>query len=221
MLFSYLRNLLFVLIFSCTVLIYSSCSDEIESQVVVYSNNFGQLDLAGFENGRLFIFYGDTLLGFYNNEEVSVTIPDLPNHNILKIEVELFVHDSWDGNPDDGISGPDFWYLKVDQDEVFRTTFSNSPCESTFCLRQSFPQDYFRQNFPKTGAIRTDLPGLCLFGAFQNYTTVYRISRLISHFNNSVQITLGDELKQVNSPDPLCDESWSVGKIEVTAMVVI
>ncbi|EKB48347.1 hypothetical protein [Cecembia lonarensis] len=212
------------LFFSLSFLIafsHFSCQDRLESQQVIYSNNFGQLDLRNFENGRLFIFLGDTLLGFYNNEEVSVTIPDLPGHNVLKVEIELWVHDSWDGNPDDGVNGPDFWYMKIDEEEVFRTTFSNTPCMPTFCLRQSYPQDYFRQNNPKAGAIQTNLPGLCLFGAFQNYTTRYRVSRMIPHNTGSVKITLGDELLQTNSPNPLCDESWSVGKIEVTTMVVI
>ncbi|MFD2203783.1 hypothetical protein [Shivajiella indica] len=193
--------------------------DTLESEEVVYSNNFGNLDLRNFENGRLFIFDGDTLLGFYNNEEVSVTLYDLPSHNIVKLEVELYVHDSWDGNPDDGIGGPDYWYMKIDGQEVLRTTFSNTPCESTFCFKQSFPNDYFRQNNPKTGAIR-NLRGLCLFGAFQNYTTVYNVSRMVEHFADSVKITLGDELLQTNTLNPICDESWSVGKIQLTTLVV-
>ncbi|MGY6742751.1 MAG: hypothetical protein ACXIUQ_08450 [Cecembia sp.] len=221
MFFKLFTRVSFFLLCCLVLFVYTSCQDRLESQQIVYSNNFGQLDLRNFENGRLFIFLGDTLLGFYNNEEVSVTIPDLPGHNVLKVEIELWVHDSWDGNPDDGVNGPDFWYMKIDEEEVFRTTFSNTPCMPTFCLRQSYPNDYFRQNDPKAGAIQTNLPGLCLFGAFQNYTTRYRISRLVSHNANSVKITLGDELLQTNSPDPLCDESWSVGKIEVTTMVVI
>jgi hypothetical protein len=219
--FFYSKRRLFTLFFSlCMLLIFSSCSDTLESEELIYSNNFGLMDLRNFENGRLFIFDGDTLLGFYNNEEVSVTLYDLPSHNIVKLEVELYVHDSWDGNPDDGIGGPDYWYMKIDRQEVFRTTFSNTPCESTFCFRQSYPNDYFRQNDPKTGAIRTDLRGLCLFGAFQNYTTVYNVIRMVSHSADSVKITLGDELKQTNTPNPLCDESWSVGKIQLTTMVV-
>ncbi|WP_291783256.1 hypothetical protein [Cecembia sp.] len=221
MLFKRFDSLTLFLICLCLVFLHSSCQDRLESQQIVYSNNFGQLDLRNFENGRLFIFQGDTLLGFYNNEEVSVTIPDLPGHNVLKIEVDLWIHDSWDGNPDDGVNGPDFWFMKIDEEEVLRTTFSNTPCMPTFCLRQSYPQDYFRQNDPKSGAVQTNLPGLCLFGAFQNYTTRYRISRMVSHNTGSVKITLGDELLQTNSPDPICDESWSVGKIEVTTMVVI
>jgi hypothetical protein len=219
--FFYPERRLFSLFFSLLTLLFnSSCVDTLESEELVYSNNFGTLDLRNFENGRLFIFYGDTLLGFYNNEEISVSLYDLPAHNLLKVEVELLVHDSWDGNPDDGVGGPDFWYMKIDNEEIFRTTFSNSPCESLFCIRQSYPNDYFRQNFPKAGAIQTNLPGLCIFGAFQNFTTKYSVSRMVKHTADSVKITLGDELLQINSPDPLCDESWSVGKIELTTMVV-
>lgn len=208
----------FILFLTLTMV---SCEDTLESQVMVYSNDFTTLDLANFENGKLFIFRQDTLLGYYHNEETSVTINELPGHNVIKVEVELWIHDSWDGNPDDGVSGPDIWYMQVDGQDVVRTTFSNSPCESTFCLKQSYPNNYFRQNDPKSGAIETNIPGLCLFGAFPRYTTKYRISKLIRHTAPSVKISLGDELVQTNTADPACDESWSVGKIEITTMVVI
>jgi hypothetical protein len=198
----------------------SSCEDKLTNEFLVYSNDFSTLDLRNFENARLFIFLGDTLAGYYNNEELAFTIRDIPPHNILKVEVELLVHDTWDGNPDDGLSGPDIWYMKVDDQEVVHTTFSNSPCEWTYCLKQSYPNDYFRQNRPKTGAIQTNLPGLCLFGAFNNYTTKYRVSRLVSHQADSVRLVFGDHLKALNSPDPLCDESWSISKVEVVGMIV-
>ncbi|EOZ96047.1 hypothetical protein A33Q_2640 [Indibacter alkaliphilus LW1] len=211
-------TLLFIL---STSVFFFSCEDTLESQEIVYSNDFTGLDLANFENGKLFIFRQDTLLGFYNKDEVSVTLENLPGHNVVKVEVELWIHDSWDGNPDDGISGPDIWYMQVDGQDVMRTTFSNSPCESLFCLKQSYPNNYFRQNDPKSGAIETNIPGLCIFGAFPRYTTKYRITKLIRHTASNVKITLGDELVQTNTNDPACDESWSIGKIEVTTMVVI
>lgn len=196
----------------------SSCLPTVEMEQVVYSNDFSDLDLAGFENGKLFVFQNDTVAGFYHNEEVAVTVSDLPAHNFLKITIDVLIHDSWDGNPDDGLGGPDFWYMGFGNSEVFRTTFSNSPCESTYCLRQSYPNDFFRQNNPKTGATQTNLPGLCLFWAFQNYTTRYSVSKLISHSNPSVRIYTGAELIATNSPDPICDESWSIAKIEVVAI---
>lgn len=187
----------------------------------VYSNDFSEGDLNNIENGRLFVFENKTLLGNYHNEEVTLNLSALPTHNIVKVTVEIFVHDSWDGNPDNGIGGPDYWYMNVEGEEVMRTTFSNTACVFGFCLMQSYPNNYFRQNLPKTGAIRTTLPGLCHLAGVPDNTTVYSISQLVSHTGPNVKITLGDELLQTNSPNPKCDESWSVGKIEVFTLFVM
>ncbi|SIS55918.1 hypothetical protein [Belliella pelovolcani] len=198
----------------------SSCVDELLSETLVYSNNFSTLDLRNFTNARLFVFQGDTVAGFYHNEELTVKVLELPPHNALRITIDVLAHDSWDGNVDDGISGPDFWYFKIDDEEVYRTTFSNTVCVSSFCLRQSFPQEYFRQNFPKTGAIQTYNVGRCNTGPNNLGTTKYRVTKIIPHFGNDVKLTMGDELLQLNANSPLCDESWSVSKIEVSAMEV-
>lgn len=200
-------------------LIFASCTDTLESSEVVYFNNFSKLDLKGFENGKLFVFERDTVAGFYHNDEVSLSVEELPPHNLLKVTLDILIHDSWDGNPDNGIDGPDFWYFGLDNKEVFRTTFSNSPCESTFCLYQSYPDNYFKQNVPKSGAIRTNQPGLCLFGAFENYTTRYSISKIVEHQNNSVRIHMNSDLIS-QSPDAVCDESWSLASITVEALTL-
>ena len=212
-------SLVFALVFG-SLWFLSSCVETVESQQIVYYNDFSDVDLAGFENGRLFVWRNDTIAGYYNNEEVAVTLPELPPHNYLKITVELLIHDSWDGNPSDGgVSGPDQWYMGYDDTEFFRTTFSNTPCASTFCLYQSYPNNYFRQNTPKTGAIQTNLPGLCLFGTTPNYTTRYRVEQLIEHVNPSVRVFMGDELRQTNSPDPRCDESWSIAAVQIETIL--
>ncbi|MDF2156239.1 hypothetical protein [Algoriphagus sp. CAU 1675] len=219
---SFTLFLLALMVSSCVDTLKPDYFDVIESEKVVYSNDFGELDLAGFENGRLFIWRGDTIAGYYRNEEVAVNLNNLPPHNYLKITFEILIHDSWDGNPNDGeISGPDYWYMGYDDTEVFRTTFSNSPCESTYCLYQSYPNSYFRQNRPKTGATQTNLPGLCSFGAFNNYTTRYKISKIIEHNNDYIRIYAGGDLKQTNAIDPVCDESWSISGVEVVAFQVI
>lgn len=204
---------LFGLIISTT-----SCLPTVETEQIVYSNDFSKLDLAGFENGKLFVFQNDTIAGFYHNEEVAVNLQNIPPHNYLKVTIDILIHDSWDGNPDDGVSGPDYWYLGYDDTEIFRTTYSNSPCVSTYCLYQSYPNDYFRQNVPKSGAVRTNMPGLCIFGKTPNYTTRYSVSKLIEHSNPMVKVYMGGDLMQSNSPDPKCDESWSIAKIEIVAI---
>lgn len=208
------------LLFILGIVFFSSCAETLESEQVVYFNDFSKLDLAGFENGKLFIFQKDTVAGYYHNDEVAVNLNNLPSHNLLKVTIEILVHDSWDGNPDDGLSGPDYWFFGVDNQEIFRTTFSNSPCESTYCLYQSYPNTYFRHNVPKLGAIQTNMPGLCIFGAFPNYTTRYSISQIIEHSNPTARIFMNSELKQLNSPDPICDESWSLAKVTVEALIV-
>jgi hypothetical protein len=208
---------LFIPILSYVLL---SCVDTLEDERLVYSNDFSKLNLENFENARLFIYEKEIICGNYNNEEVAVTIKDLPTHNVLRVKIDLLIHDSWDGNPDDGIGGPDIWYMRADNQELIRTTFSNSPCVSTYCIHQSYPNDFFRQNSPKTGATRTNLPGLCFYGGLKNNTTKYQISRLVSHHADSVRLVFGDELIQVNADFPICDESWSIAKIEVSALTI-
>jgi len=206
-----------VCIFALTVVCFS-CVETVENQTLVYSNNFSTVDLAGFENARLFVWRNDTIAGFYNNEEVAVTINNLPTHNYLKVSVEVLIHDSWDGNVDDGLSGPDYWFMGLDETETYRTTFSNTPCAPTYCLYQSYPNTFFRQNRPKTGAVDVNMPGLCLFGRTDNYTTRYVVEQLIEHSQSEVRLFMGDELKQTNSPSPICDESWSIASIRVSAI---
>lgn len=210
----------FLIFFLGSFLGLSSCTDTLESSQVIYDNDFSTTDLNGFENGRLFVFQNDTIVGYYHNEEVALNLQALPSHNMLKITTEILVHDTWDGNQENGVSGPDIWLMGIENTEIYRTTFSNTPCESTYCLHQSFPNDYFRQNIPKSGAIQTNLPGLCSFGAFPNFTTRYSISKIIEHSNSTVRIFWNTELMAEGVADPACDESWSLSRVTVEALNV-
>jgi hypothetical protein len=203
-----------------TVVSFFSCTETLESEEVVYSNDFSELNLQGFENGRLFVFEKDTVAGYYHNEEIALSLSELPVHNLLKVTIEILVHDTWDGNASDNGNGPDQWFFGIDKEEVFRTSFSNTPCASTFCLYQSYPDTYFRQNVPKSGAIQTNMPGLCFFGAFPNYTSRYSISKIIEHSNSSARIYMNSALVADNSPDPSCDESWSLASVTVEALTL-
>jgi len=201
------------------VLCSFSCENALQEEIVIYSNDFSKADLNFFENGRLFEFNGDTVLGYYNDEKVLLNLTALPEHNTIKVTIDLLLHDSWDGNPEN-VGGPDFWYLELDGQTVLSTTFSNSPCESTFCLYQSYPANYPRFNDPKTESLRADLPGRCQHKNVEGWTSLYRITKFISHKSNQLSITLGDDLKQENTPEPICDESWSVSSIQVSTLTL-
>src|SRR5690554_4218147 len=88
-------------IFPCLLLSFFlfSCQDELLDKVVVYSTDFPDLDDTRITNAKWHEFNGDTVMGWYHNEEISVSLPKLPTHNTVEITLELLIHDSWDGNP--------------------------------------------------------------------------------------------------------------------------
>ena len=140
-------------------LAFTSCEDTLMERVVVYSDDFSHTDeTSPIVNARWHEFNGDTVLGWYNAEEIALNLSGLPKHNTLEITVELLVHDSWDGNPEN-VGGPDYWYLHLDGEEIVNTTFSNSPCGTNYCTYQAYPENYPRSFEPKTGAIDVNLPG--------------------------------------------------------------
>jgi hypothetical protein len=196
------------------------CQQEILEERLIYSNDFTSLSLDGIESDEgINIFHGDTVLGFFNNGGFKLSWDNLPKHNMVRVTVDLYLHDSWDGNTQ-GIDGPDIWVMEVDGLDIIRTTFSNSACESTYCLYQSFPENYVRVFQPKTGALNTALPGRCAMRGVPNWTSHYRVSKTILHQEQSLVLSCFDEMVQTNWPDMKCDESWSVSKIEVSLLEV-
>lgn len=197
-----------------------SCEDRLMERVSVYSEDFSQSDSnSRISNAKWHEFNGDTVLGWFHNEEITLDLKDLPEHNTVEVTVEVLLHDSWDGNADNA-GGPDFWYLHLDGEEIINATFSNSPCGSNYCLYQSFPENYPRAFDPKTGALEIDLPGRCQYKGVAGWTSKYRITRLVKHNNQNLLLQIGDRLKQENSPIPQCDESWSLSKLEISTLQV-
>ena len=125
---------------------------------------------------------------------------------------------------------PDKWIMEVNPEmEIFKdisndrfvTTFSNSPCFSTYCLRQSFPEVYPFENTPKTGSYTSNLPKKCENSFYGSETTLYKIEKVFRHSGNGVVIRFYDELYQPNAIDNFgvnqskCDESWSLDNLKV------
>jgi hypothetical protein len=213
-----LRGYFSLFCLGCSFFIFS-CAETLETEQMVYFNDFSKLDLSGFESGRLYIFNGDTVSGYYHNEEIALNLENLPSHNLVRVTIDILIHDTWDGNQFNGISGPDFWFFGIDNQEIFRTTFSNSPCVSTYCLYQSYPDVFPRQFVPKTGALSTALPGLCFLASIDNNTTRYSISKLVEHSNSKLRIYMNSDLASTNAPDPICDESWSLAALKIETLV--
>ncbi|MBD8490887.1 hypothetical protein IFO69_19195 [Echinicola sp. CAU 1574] len=197
-------------------ILHACQQDEGLGEVLIYENDFSQENLKNIRNGRLREFNDKMVLGNYNNEEIMLTLNDLPAHKSLKVDIELLLHDSWDGNADI-ISGPDIWYFNLDNQTALHATFSNQPCVSTYCLSQSYPEAYGRHTDPRTGADEVELPGLCKYADSLGWTSRYSISKIIRHKGGSAILVCGDQTVQnYLETSQRCDESWSISRISIS-----
>lgn len=203
--------------------IVNSCKNQVQSEVVVYNNTFENSNLSGIKDGTITQFNNTSVLGQYNNSGFTLSLSDLPNHQLITIAFDLYIHDSWDGNrlsPD----GPDIWQMLVDNNTYISASFSNDSCPTgggVFCPPQSFPLNY-PNNYsnPKKGAYKTDLPGVCKLIADPNGTTLYKIVKSFKHSDRTLLLQCLDKLLQTNTSTPKCDESWSVDNIVIKAITL-
>jgi len=210
--------ILFNLIISFTIL--SSCQQRLLDELTIYTNDFSESNLKGIDTEHGIVeFNGSNALGFFNNNGFKLELNDLPGHNMVKVSLDLHIHNYWNGNSQ-GVEGPDIWKMLIDNEEIVNTTFANTFCGSTYCQYQSYPENRIRSFPPKTGAVDTNLPGLYEQTNNLGWTTKYRITRIINHTNNSILLQCFDELRQENVSLPQEDESWSVGRIVISVLNV-
>lgn len=157
------------------------------------------------------------MLGRYNAGGFRLQVKSLSGYDLIEISFDLYLHDSWDGNLNsDNVGGPDIWNMNVNGDPIIYATFSNSDCPVQLCVGQSYPANYPNyNNGPKAGAFRGDLPGICHLAGMPGGTSQYKIVKTLKLNSSTLTLECIDQLKQSNSPNPLCDESWSVDNIKI------
>ena len=212
----------FILIFFLSVIV-NSCKTQVQSEVIVYNNTFENNNLSGIKGGVITQYNNTSVLGQYNNGGFTLNLNDLPRHHLITIAFDLYIHDTWDGNKLP-VDGPDIWQMLVDGNTYIDASFSNADCPSgsgIFCPPQSFPLNY-PNNYsnPKTGAYKTDLPGVCHLATSPNGTTLYKIVKTFKHSEDALLLQCLDKLVQTNTLTPKCDESWSVDNIIIKAITL-
>ncbi|MGI4749991.1 MAG: hypothetical protein ACRYFB_05120 [Janthinobacterium lividum] len=204
------------LLFFLSLLLFISCKNSISSDSIIYQNDFENNNLSSIQNGIINQYNGSKVLGNYNNQNFILSLKNLPAHDLITITFDLYIHDQWDGNQSP-FAGPDIWQMLVDGNPYINTTFSNATCGvNTFCPPQSYPDNYPNSNHnPKSGAYQTNLPGFCSMKGVANWTSLYKISKTITHSSNSITVECLDKLVQTDTVNPKCDESWSVDNIVI------
>ena len=220
-------NKLFLLL----VILMSSCEyPEIEIDKLVYDNNFEDKSLENITGGDIKNYNNNFVIGNFNNDGFTLHLNDLIDHEYVYISFDLYIHGSWDGNKN-GFKindKPDKWIMEINpymtknpDFDKFTTTFSNSPCFSNYCLRQSYPAPYPFENNPKSGSFTTNLPPICENSFFGGKTSLYKLEKGLRHSGKALVIRFYDELYQPNAidengvPQQKCDESWSLDNLKI------
>ncbi len=215
------------------ILIINSCSyPEIIRDELVYQNDFENDDLTNIDGGGIIMFNKTKVIGNFNNDGFTLHLDNVGNHDYIFISFDLYIHGSWDGNfngfPNN--DKPDKWIMeyKPEMDlfkdlefDKFITTFSNSPCWTNYCLKQSYPNTYPSDNNPKTGSFETNLDRICQDSFFGGPSSMYKIEKGFRSNGNAIVLRFYDELYQPNAidkdgvPQEKCDESWSMDNIKI------
>ena len=222
-----------IFIYITVLLLYNSCSyPEITSDILVFDEDFENMLPNEIDGGHLSSYNNTMVLGDFNNDGFTIHITDPGDHDYVFLSFDLYIHGSWDGNKNGFQENDkaDKWIIefKPDMDlhkdpdfDRFETTFSNSPCYSNYCLKQSYPGDYPSDNNPGTGHIETNLPKKCNNNFFSGPTSLYKIEKGFNSTGGAVVVRFFDELYQPNAidkdgiPQQKCDESWSLDNLKI------
>ncbi len=207
---------LFTLIGGILILL-SSCTKDLTDVTVVYENNFNNGDPKGFvTTGWLSNFaFGEfpfnkitnyknlKMLGVFNNSRIELDVPKLPEHSIIKVEFDLYLHDGWKN---------DLWILNIDGHNRLLTGFSNDSNTP-----QSYP-NWFNSGstFPAGNqAQEIYLPGLCSLKDNKRGTSKYKIVHSLPHSTKTVKITMSDAGGNKNDT---CARSWAIDNLKISAL---
>lgn len=188
-------------------------------------------------------------LGQFHNSEVTLTLAALPTHQKLRLEFELFVIRSWDGNTVlsvGALQGPDVWTLNVDGVQAISSTFSNIEDFDGVSFQQAWPGDiafdatsrtetlgarsgdtYLASgpsgspgnHAPRTGAAEVNSLGYDAGTGVDPMDSVYRIALEFAHENPTISFAFSANLAGSILP-PLADETWGLDNVVVTAVAV-
>jgi hypothetical protein len=215
------NNLLLSFVWSLIIcLSFSACFKDIPTRTIVYENNFEDTSRLGLEildiYGKIdslkkFDFNNTHVFGRFHDNSVILKLEQLPIHNVIKIEFDLYLHDDWKGNfiaP--GGSFPDIWQMKLNNTPVYITTFSNGNDD------QSFPDNYqsvLIQNKAFSNAWGK-LVGVCSKVNQLDGTSYYKIEYLTGH-QGDIELSFQD-VSFTSSTQ--CEKSWSIDNLRLTAI---
>jgi len=198
----------------------SACFKDLPDKTVFYRNDFENNTRSNFrifnafgpvDSLKITTFNNSKVFGRFNSNYVLFNMDTLPEHNAVKVEFDLYIHDQWDGNHvPAGATYPDIWQMAINKNPIVLTTFSNGN------YPQSYPANYQTNmiNNPAFGNSWGVLPGVCSLAGRSNGTSHYKIEYTTLH-RGAFEMALNDVPNPINS---LCLKSWSIDNLRLTAI---
>lgn len=201
-------------------LLFSGCFKDIPDRTIAYENNFEDTVKKGFEiigtnvivdSLTRFKFNNTNVLGRFKDNTVVFKLDQMPTHNTIKIEFDLYLHDDWKGNfIAAGSTVPDIWQLKLDNNPIYLTTFSNGNAD------QSFPDNY-QPSLVRNKAFSNawaKFSGVCSKANQTDGTSFYKIEYITSH-SGAIQLIFQDISFTASTK---CNKSWSIDNLRLTTI---
>jgi gliding motility-associated-like protein len=167
----------------------------------LYFNDFENTIGSEWSSTNSLSFNGSTNLGNFGNQNLVLSLSNLPQDS-LQIDFDLWIHDTWDGNQSGVIYQSDFWTFAIGSDTLLHTTFSNWSS-----YNQSYPGNYPSSYAAQYGSVLTT-SSLCSAQG----SSLYHLSFTIDN-----SITNTDFILNGSPSQSLCDESWSIDNVIITA----
>ncbi len=165
---------------------------------------------------------GEVFLGPFNNDDLTLTLENLPPHSAVTIAFDLYIIRSWDGNQEiwpvtsqamqlpwavDEVVGPDIWEFRMGEAVLLHTTFSNW---TSLGFRQAYPDEYPDGDFPaQTGAVAVNTLGYTFGGIPMDAT--YHLTFTVPHTGSTFESGFSAAGLQIGE-----DESWGLDNVTVT-----
>lgn len=151
-------------------------------------------------------------LGEFSNDMVVLALNALPAHTSVKVQFDLYLIRSWDGNT---FPGPDRWGMNVidgqNKTAVVDTTFTVSSPLGNW-RDQAWPDPYGQGSyFQRTGAAENNTLGYDWKGWDDD--AVYNMSFIVPHTGSSLSVEFW-----ASGLQPIWDESWGLDNVQITAI---
>lgn len=208
----HLRNLKYAFL---SIVFLSACTKNVTKVTNIYENNFDDVSMknivaSGFDRNNNFGSYSDIsivdyngskVLGRFNNARIDLVLKQLPLHQAISIQFDLYIHDKW---------ADDVWVMGMDGNQKLVTGFSNFDA-----TQQSYPNwkgNGSPLNPAGANAYNRNLPGACSLAAQPKGTSQYKMEQTILHSDSTFTLSCSDAGNYFKMN---CERSWSIDNLKI------